>query len=115
MRWNMGLIMATIYYPNGKEKPIKNLGWVLRRASRYPIEQITINKLNGTFGIGADLKVRFKDKVRFETDFASFSVLCQWLNSRRSWYGSKVAVYHYGQKYCDMTLEKYSLGRATWR
>lgn len=77
-------------------KQVKNLGWVIRHAQNNTIQSVVINKHNGTYGIGGNLTVYFKD-LFFEADFADYSVLCDWVKSRKSWRGVKLIYKLYNQ------------------
>lgn len=82
------------YVKNGITKEVKNLGWLLAYARKHPIRCITTRQWNdGT----QYLEVSFKDGVKYETEFASMSVLNDWLKSRRSWEGTKVHFVLFGK------------------
>lgn len=79
-----------------KTRKVKNLGWLLKHAGYNIIEAITINQHNGTYGVGANLTVRFADKI-FYSDFASHQVCIDWVKARKSWRGVPVYYYLYNQ------------------
>lgn len=84
----------SIYVKNGKTKQVKNLGWVLNYARKVQIDHATVRQWNdGT----QYLNVIFKDGVQYESEFASLSVLYDWLKARRSWRGVKVHFVLFGQ------------------
>lgn len=87
--------MKTFYIKNGKEKEVKNLRWVLDYARRNKIRMIFARQENGVFH-DAILQVHFQDGIVFESEFASFNVLIDWLHARRSWKGSLLYVYVFG-------------------
>ena len=83
-----------VYVKNGVTKQVKNLGWLLNYARKIQIDHITVRQWNdGT----QYLNVSFKDGVQFESEFASLTVLNDWLKSRRSWRGVKVHFVLYGK------------------
>jgi len=89
--------MNAEYTKNHVTKKVKNLGWCLRYASSNIIKKIRINKHNGTYGVGGHLTVYFDDGVEFDSEFADFGVLCNWLKSRESWRGVTVHYSLYNQ------------------
>lgn len=82
--------MATIFYPNGATKAVKNLGWLLRNwqgIHEISFEVNTDDKYDGK------LIVLFKDGGKYVTDFASLTVCFDWLN-RSVFKGQNFTIYY---------------------
>lgn len=68
----------------------RNLSGILRYPNHYTryVAAVAIAPTQN----GGRLRVTYADGATAETEFADFFVLCQWLRSRRSWYGVALTV-----------------------
>lgn len=91
------------YRRDGKVKSVKNLGWVLRYSNKNIITQISVLENDW----GGELMVFFNDGTLFYEQFADYGVLCDWLGSRISWYGTLVHYTNRGGPSVTTQLGKY--------
>lgn len=72
--------MAFVFYPDGKSKAVKNLGWLLRHAA--DVERFEVSTgLTGRYGGGEGLlNAVLSDGRKYATSFASDSLMLQWLD-----------------------------------
>lgn len=86
------------------ENKVKNLGWALRFASNNTIRCIEARQENGTYEVEGRLRIFFDNGYIFHADFASYKVMIDWINKRRSWRG--VVLHHvvYGQNFLTTKL-----------
>ena len=79
--------------PDGKRKPVKNLGWFFKKAGTTIITSIKVTK-EGEYG--AAMVATFKDGYRYETGWADKSILASRLNTKAfrgvpvDWFGKSV-------------------------
>ena len=67
----------------------KNLRGVLEYARTHIISKIGADRIGKEEG---KLMVLFHDGASYETNFASFGALKQWIRARRGWYGLPLTV-----------------------
>ena len=70
--------MATIFYPNGATKQVKNLGWLLRNWQQ--VHKIWFELNSDDSKNDGKLIVLLHNGGKYETDFASLTVCFNWLN-----------------------------------
>ncbi len=76
--------MAKVRWPDGRERAVKNLGWLLRHARE--VRSLTLTEQpDGSAKLGALLG----DSRSFVADFASAAVARQWIQ-RPSFTGARV-------------------------
>ena len=82
--------MATIFYPNGATKQVKNLGWLLRnwRQVHEILFEVSENDPNND----GKLIVLFSNGGKYETNFADLTVCFNWLN-RPVFKGQQFTIY----------------------
>ena len=83
-----------IITPEGKQKPVRNLGWLLRKSSNTIADRIEVTKSKDPRN-EAHVSVVFNDGYRFETDFMDKGMVADFFNKRR-WRG--VPVVWFGKK-----------------
>lgn len=71
--------MSIITYQNGKQKQVKNLGWLLRNWQDVESFCFVYNPNTKTVCDG-ELIAWLKNGVKYSTDFASFNVCVDWLD-----------------------------------
>lgn len=79
--------MATVSYPNGKVKTVRNLGWILRHWK--DVESFTITDEGNARAWGCKLRANLKDGAVYETNFADRDVCYKFLH-RPSFHGIRV-------------------------
>lgn len=90
--------MATIFLSNGKTRKVKNLGWLIRNASRISVIHIDPHPSEET---GCVLTAHINNGDKYATDWASKTVCWDWLRFRRVLKGIRVC---WGKAYwsdCD--------------
>lgn len=83
--------MSEIGTPSGKLHRSRNLRGLLDYARR-PHVWVAAVSIAPLPARGGSLEVRYSDGSVGTDQFASFSVLCDWLRARRSWHGAELFV-----------------------
>lgn len=69
---------SQITLPCGKVRAVKNLGWLLRHWKE--VESFTVDPHPDTPRTDCILRATMRDGTKYETDFASASILNDWLH-----------------------------------
>lgn len=70
--------MKTYVIRNGKQKPVKNLGWLLRNWKQ--VESFEIDLPHGQTLAEATLVALLRDGDSYVCEFASYNILRNWLH-----------------------------------
>lgn len=84
--------MATVFYPNGVTKSVKNLGWLLRNWQQVHKIWFEVDSNNQNDG---NLNVLLRNGGIYSTEFASLTVCFNWLN-RPVFKGRNFTIYKKG-------------------
>lgn len=68
--------------PQGKQKEVKNLGWLIRHASQ--VTHITLSDRDDGAKCGCKFIARLEDGTIYQTSFNSYDVCKNWIAARRN-------------------------------
>lgn len=85
----MSSFVAKVTYPDGSEKRVKNLGWLLRHKDGVERFGVFQNHKKGISAILQAIVWVNRQRLVYESDFADPSILMTFL-TRPSWYGVDV-------------------------
>jgi hypothetical protein len=74
--------MRTYIITNGIEKPVKNLGWLIRHASK--VERIFLSDRDDGAKCGCKFVARLMDGRIYTTSFNSYEICKDWISRRRN-------------------------------
>jgi hypothetical protein len=74
--------MRTYVITNGIEKPVKNLGWLIRHASE--VESIFLSDRNDGAKCGCVFSARLTDGRVYVTSFNDYGICKDWISRRRN-------------------------------